>query len=237
MFGFHVNFPGVHTPNSHIILYYILYIYMYIIYCISCISYIICDILYDKWYMICYLWYTLYDHMYIYIWTHDGLIFPTKPILIKQVQAALAGLRHTLCFCLYCWELSPSALNRTTGLSTKPVFITGLWAQVWGPKLWVRAPSRAMFFLGWNPQMNGESDELYWWNDWNGSHTQHTVVFISGDQVTSLTGDSSLWENSPLDTPCSSPAKSAGTASLTLQQKLLRKIMEHQDSTARRVDR
>ena len=77
-----------------------------------------------------------------------GLIFPTKPILIKQVQAALAGPRHTLCFCLYCWELSPSALNRTTGLSTQPVFITGLWAQVWGPKLWVRAPSRAMFFFG-----------------------------------------------------------------------------------------
>ena len=186
------------------------------------------------------IWYVIYDILYmiicIYIYGHMmgfiGLIFPTKPILIKQVQAALAGLRHTLCFCL--------ALPHWTGQPdwAQNLFLSPGCGHRCGGQSFGCAPRPELcFFLGWNPQMNGESDELYWWNDWNGSHTQHTVVFISGDQVTSLTGDSSLWENSPLDTPCSSPAKSAGTASLTLQQKLLRKIMEHQDSTARRVDR
>ena len=86
--------------NILCIIYYTSYITHYKLYILS---YVIC------WYM--------YKH-HISIWIHSmgviGFIFPTRPILQVRNPEGKAptnwhwpGLRHTLCFCLYCWELSP----------------------------------------------------------------------------------------------------------------------------------
>ena len=102
------------------------------------------------------------------------------------------GLRHTLCFCLYRWELSPASLGPPD--SGQRLSVSPRATKVWGPKLWVR--DQGPWFMVGNPPRNGESDGNFTC-EMEGQQTLclNTLFCFdksSGDDVTSLTRDSSL---------------------------------------------